>query len=234
MDHPKHPPLLSIDPSSASSCEEWREWRKTFENYLENEACSLPPKTRQDKLKILTHSVSCHAFQYIKRSETYESAITTLENLYCKVLGEVFSRHLLISAKQESGETTDDFLLKLQTFADECNFRSVTSEENKKDMIRDAFINGLASPHTRQYLLQNRELSLEMAVLKAKALDLDQAFSENKQQFQFFFTKTSSQSTMSPGLPRKTMVDLKVGSSVVSTDSFKLYTYVSCLTLQKY
>ena len=41
-------------------------------------------------------------------------------------------------------------------------------------MIRDAFINGLTSPGVRQGLLEHRELNLETAVEKARAMELAQ------------------------------------------------------------
>ena len=41
-------------------------------------------------------------------------------------------------------------------------------------MICDAFINGLTSPGIRQRLLEHRELNLETAVEKARAVELAQ------------------------------------------------------------
>ena len=97
---------------------------------------------------------------------TYDEAITVLRNLYKKAPNEVFARHLLATAKQQQEETLDKFYLKLQKLARDCNFRQVTSEQYRQEMVRDALKNGLSSHGIRQRLLENRDLNLENAVKK--------------------------------------------------------------------
>ena len=59
-----------------------------------------------------------------------------------------------------------------------CNFTNVTGEEYRKEMIRDAFINGITSHSIRQRLLENAKLSLEQAFETARTLDSAQRSSE--------------------------------------------------------
>ena len=114
-------------------------------------------------------------YGYIEEASTYDTAITTLRDFFSKASNEVFARHLLATAKQESGHILDEFLLSFQKLAKDCNFPAVGSGvQYKQEMIRDAFINGLISPGMRQRLLEHCELKLETAVEKARAMKLPQ------------------------------------------------------------
>ena len=117
-------------------------------------------------------------YEYIEECTTYDTAIATLKNLYTKVPNEVFARHLLAAAKQNPGETLDEFLLSLQKLAKDCNFRAVSSVQYKQEMVRDAFINGLLSSGIRQRLFEHHEFNLETAIEKARAMELAQKNSE--------------------------------------------------------
>ena len=70
---------------------------------------------------------------------------TTLESLYLPPKNELLSRHLLATRRQQSSEALD----ALRVSAKDCNFRAVTAEVYKQEMIRDSFINGLSSNHIR-------------------------------------------------------------------------------------
>ena len=85
-----------------------------------------------NKLKALVNCVSHRVLEYIADCDSYDEAITVLRNLYKKAPNEVFARHLLASAKQQPEETLDEFHLKLQKLARDCNFRQVTSEQYSK------------------------------------------------------------------------------------------------------
>ena len=56
----------------------------------------------------------------------------------------------------------------------DCNFKTVSADQNANDCIRDAFINGLQSTHIRQRLLEEKELDLPTAFEKARALETAQ------------------------------------------------------------
>ena len=90
----------------------------------------------------------------------------------------IFARHLLASRRQQSGETLSEFLRELHKFSKDCNIRAVSAEEYREELIRDTFINGIASSFIRQCLLENEELDLQTAFDQANALDLAQKNSE--------------------------------------------------------
>ena len=172
------PSKLDLDPSSTSASKEWKHWFKTFNNYLEVIAQTLPAGREVDKLKALINCVSCNVFEFIEDCETYEAAIAKLKNVYVKTPNEVFARHLLVTTKQQVEQSLDEYLLALQKLAKDCNFRAVSGDQYKQEMVRDAFINGILSPGIRQRLLENDRLILETAVQQARSLDLAQKNAE--------------------------------------------------------
>ena len=54
----------------------------------------------------------------------------------------------------------------------ECEWRDVTAKQYEEQLVRDAFITGLASPAINQRLLGNENLDLTTAVNQARALDV--------------------------------------------------------------
>ena len=59
--------------------------------------------------------------------------------------------------------------------ATDYNFKSVTSEVDKQDMIHDAFINDIQSHNIRQRLLENVALTLNEVFSQARLLELAEA-----------------------------------------------------------
>ena len=122
--------------------------------------------------------VAYNVYEYIEDCASYEDAIEALKGQYVKTPNEIFARHILATARQVPGQPLKEFLQNLFSLSKECRFRAVTAEAYRKEMIRDAFINGMLSGSIRQRLLENRELSLEDAVSQANALELAQRNSQ--------------------------------------------------------
>ena len=95
-----------------------------------------------------------------------------------KTPNTIFARHLLATAKKEPVQSLDNFLLTLAQLSKDFNFANVTGEEYRKEMIRDAFINGISSHAIRQRLLKNSVLTLERAFEQARTLDSAKKSSE--------------------------------------------------------
>ena len=161
---------LDIELGSISAAKEWRHWLKTFENYIEVLTAALPEERNIDKLEVLINCVSHQVYDHVEESEIYDEVIRVLKALYVKTPKKIFARHLLATAKQEVGQSLDNFLLTLTKLSKDCNFTYVTGEEYRKEMIRDAFINGITSHSIRQRLLENAELSLEQGFETARTL----------------------------------------------------------------
>ena len=85
---------------------------------------------------------------------------------------------MLATRRQKPGETLTEFLQDLRKLSKNCNFKNVTAEQYREELIRDSFINGLLSPSIRQRLLENAHLDLKTAFDQANALDLAQKNAE--------------------------------------------------------
>ena len=88
-------------------------------------------------------------FDFVENCDTYEDPIDTLKNMYVKALKTIFARHILATAQQEPRQSLREFLQNLQSLSKERNFRAVTGEKYRQDMVRDSFINGLTSVAVR-------------------------------------------------------------------------------------
>ena len=66
-----------------------------------------------NKLKVLTGYLSAHIYKLISEETTYESARTTLQNLFVKPKNEIYARHMLATAKQDTGESVNEFILRI-------------------------------------------------------------------------------------------------------------------------
>ena len=90
----------------------------------------------------------------------------------------IFARHVLATRKQKQGENLRDFFQQLHVLSKDCNIQAVTAEEYWKELVRDAFINGISSHVIRQTLLENSELTVKRAFQIACSLETAQQHSE--------------------------------------------------------
>ena len=167
------PDTLSSDPSSPDAA---KHWRRTLENYVDSALGAEQEGRDAAKLRILKNSVDFRVYDYIESCNSYETAITTLANLYAKTPNAFFfSGHLLATAKQKPGQTIREFLHSLSK---DCDFQNVTAEVYRQGMVCDSFINGLLSSANRKRLLENRLLNLDTAFAQAISLDMAQQHSQ--------------------------------------------------------
>ncbi|XP_064080666.1 uncharacterized protein LOC135197536 [Macrobrachium nipponense] len=152
-----------------TAAKEWKHWHQTFTNFIEESGDAAP-----DKLRALVNCVSPSVYELIEDCSTFESAIAKLESAYVKLPNEVFARHVFATRRQQSGESLDEFLRELHKLSKDCNFQAVTAEQYRQELVRDEFINGIASAFIRQRLLENKSLNLEAAHSQACTLDLAQ------------------------------------------------------------
>ena len=178
MDKILRPSRLEIDPNFVNAEREFKHWRQTFENFLESIAIGEEEDRNRLYLHTLVNFVSSSVYQYISEITNYEEAILTLQQTYVKPMNEIFGRHLLATRRQQDGEAIDNYVLNLRQLAKNCNFQAVTAEQNSNDAIRDAFITGLSSQKIRQRLLENNLLTLNDAILQARALEIAEKNSE--------------------------------------------------------
>ena len=79
---------------------------------------------------------------------------------------------MLATAKQDAGESVNEFILRINKLSQNCDLTAVSAQEYKDHMKRDSFINGLSSNFIRQRLLENRTLTFTEAHEKARSIEL--------------------------------------------------------------
>ena len=143
---------LGIDPNSPNADRTYKHWYRTLSNFVKSLAASrgnsqsterLTPSTI-DKFNLLINYIECSIFEYTSECETFDEAIQTLQLVYVKPKNIILARRILATRKQKSGETLDQYLSELKALTKNCDFKAVTSEQYKSEMVRDAFINGLS------------------------------------------------------------------------------------------
>ena len=119
------------------------------------------------KLDVLTAHLTAALYKLIQEETTYERAIETLQKLFVKPRNEIYASHLLATARQNIGESIDEFVLRIDKLSQNCSFTAVTALEYKDAMKTDSFISGISSSIIRQRLLENRTLTFVDAYKKA-------------------------------------------------------------------
>ncbi|XP_071744208.1 uncharacterized protein [Lepeophtheirus salmonis] len=163
------PRSLDLNPNSPEAMKEWRHWKRTYVNYVED--C-------KDKihflLRVLIVSVSPMLHEFIQNGKDYESAMKKIR----RSLHQSAKRNICsITAKykiSEDRESLDDFIQELEKLPKDYGFKSCTVKECGDDDVQDTFISDLTSTSIRHTLLENTSLNLETAYRQASALDITQ------------------------------------------------------------
>lgn len=109
MEKVLQPTRLDVDPSSPTASKEWRHWKRTFTNFIDECGDKAP-----DKFRTLVNCVTHNVFEYIEECTTFGSAIAILEKLYVKTPNEIFARHLIATRQQRPGESFNEFLREFE------------------------------------------------------------------------------------------------------------------------
>jgi len=163
------PQLLDAEPGLKTAADEFKHWLKTFEDYLDAlSAADLEP----DKYKVLANLVSSQVYRYFADVEDYDPAIGTLKELYVKPKNMIAAKHELLTCKQMTSESIDNFVVRLKRLSQECECQAVSAERYCLELMRDAFITGIQSHVICQRLLEESTLNLEDVFRKARAMEL--------------------------------------------------------------
>ena len=175
MDKVLKPEKLDIDSNSEGSDVVFRYWKRTFKDYIQTlEALQTDESPPLNKISILINRLSPQVYNKISEATEYNVALLNLEKLYIKPKNEIYARHLLASSYQSESESLDEYKQTLLQLARDCNFESVTAEQNMDDYVRDSFISGIRSSTIRQRLLENYSLTFNQAFGQARTLEVAQ------------------------------------------------------------
>src|ERR1700755_1122096 len=162
------PITLDIQPTSQDAPRVFKHWKFVLTQYIS----ALPEDSQNLSLGVLAGSLSPNNFELISECRTYEAALQSLTTIFVKPPSDCVARHSLKTRKQLPQESIDEYARELQRLSIDCAFQDVTASTYRNEYIRDSFISGLKSPHVRTRLLEFRELPLESAIDKARALEL--------------------------------------------------------------
>ena len=161
------PQIFETDVNAPDSAKKWKHWKKTFENYISR----IEGATARDKLDILVSLLDTSVYSYVSECDAYDDAVVRLENTYVKPVNEIFARHRLNTCKQNPDESLEDFLERLKSLSNNCNFTDCTAAQIRETAIRDAFISGMQSGFIRQRILEDNVLALNDVFDKARRLN---------------------------------------------------------------
>ncbi|OUC46565.1 zinc knuckle, partial [Trichinella nativa] len=157
---------LAIDPIAPDAEKKWKFWLLQFQDFVQ-----LTVEPGIDLVKILRLYLTGSTFEYVQDCKTYDEAIAKLNEVYVKPKNVIFARYEFISRKQRDGESLEEFLHALQRLSKNCEYKNVTAEQYREEMIRDAFINNMSSNEIRTRLLEHSVISLQETVNKAMTLN---------------------------------------------------------------
>ena len=71
------PARLDLDHNSPNAAKEWKHWRRTFENFIDECGDQAP-----DKFRSIVNCVSADVFEFVEDCSSYDDVIAVLEKLY--------------------------------------------------------------------------------------------------------------------------------------------------------
>ena len=83
--------------------------------------------TEADKFNLLINHIGSAVYELICETETYNTLVESLKAIFAKTTSPIFSRYVLKSRKQQSGESLDTHLQNLKHKSLDCNFRAITA-----------------------------------------------------------------------------------------------------------
>jgi len=165
------PKELSIETTVPDACKTFTYWLRTVRDYIDYLEGLASDDPAINKAIIIVSCLSPSVYPIVEEEETFDGIIAALNAAYVKKANKVYARHLLVSRRQQPGESVTEFAQALKQLAKECSFAAVTASEYRAELTRDAFINDLTSPLIRQRMFEKDELCLVLAVELADGLD---------------------------------------------------------------
>ncbi|XP_067928943.1 uncharacterized protein [Watersipora subatra] len=171
--------------------ENWRKWRRNFENYLDainliagpaDENGAWPPANNaiwRRQIAILRHCIGEDAVEILDQFEFDEEAEppevrTRLPDVLAKFEGYfnprrnlLYEWYVFMSLTQTEGEPIDMFVKRLKTQANKCEFA-----EQRDMMILVRCVFGIKDQRLKEKLLQNRDVNLNNAIDMIRASEI--------------------------------------------------------------
>lgn len=143
----------------------WPEWCKELENFIQ---ASGVTKAEQKKalLVYLMGAPAREAYSTLdeKESDTYENVCDKLKAHFAPLKNLDYETFAFSQIRQRSGESLDEYVVRLRLSAKKCEFGTNTDAEIKRQIIR-----GCSSAKLRQNILEKAGITLKEIQDKARA-----------------------------------------------------------------
>ena len=170
---PKLPPALTILPGTHRSEDEYLHFRNNMDLAMEGMKAGNDLDRR--KCVHLLANISADISKLIREAAqamSYAGCIVALNSLYVRESNSIMARSDLYARQQEADEDIDKFVSELTIIADKCQFQVFeTAIAYRNDQLKTSFLKNLKSDEIRYQLLQEKNLTWDSAVSKARDLE---------------------------------------------------------------
>ena len=118
MDKCLKPPIFDATTNAADSSRKWKRWKRSFLAFTS----TIKDANDADKLDPLFNLLDTSVYAYISECTTYKEAISELDDAHIKRVNEVYARYRLSTCRQNTGESSEEFLQRLKILSADCNF----------------------------------------------------------------------------------------------------------------
>ena len=159
------PAVAPFNPNGEPSAiaQTWRKWKQSFNYFIL--ASGVTNNARQKAMLLhLAGPATQDIFHTLTPADnTYEAALNTLDTHFAIRKNVPFERSIFHKAKQNQGESTDQYITRLRQLSAHCEYTDVS------DQICDQFIASCSSTKLRKKLLTESNLTLQRLIDIAKA-----------------------------------------------------------------
>ena len=152
------PGILPFNPHGEPSQvgQKWSKWKTSFSYFLT--ACGVRDDLR--KKALLLHLIGPQTQEIfetlgVEEDATYDQSIQVLDNHFVVQRNVSFERTVFHAARQNNGESIEQYVTRLRTLAQYCDYGNRTDEN-----IRDQVVSTFRSSNLRKILLSTPDLTL--------------------------------------------------------------------------
>ena len=163
-------PPLDLTGSSSQVAERWRQWKRSYQYYVDGKGITNPSQKKAQLLHLAGMEVQ-DIFEDLPdpgpinadEDNEYVVCLRKLDAHFRAVDNVPYERHVFRQLALTKGETADKFMVRLRKQARHCNFGAAL-EEN----LRDQLIEKLADVELKKKLLEVNNITLEAAMDKVR------------------------------------------------------------------
>ena len=166
-------PPLDLQGSSAVVAERWKRWRRAFEYYCDAKGISTSAKKKSTLLHLLGMDVQ-DLFEDLAdpgpvpaNDDGFKEAMRKLDGHFKAELNVPYERHVFRQMVPQSGESIDQFVVRLRRQARQCTF-----EDTVDSQIRDQIVEKISPAELQKKLLEVTNISLDRALEICRAWEV--------------------------------------------------------------